>query len=99
MGEINKQVRKFLDGELVERRLELCVRCPLNGEYVPVIGNCVKDRIREDGQRSGNSVRLHGEPSDFWHEISTTCQYAKGITSKPISGDLKDIVCSYQKSL
>jgi len=68
--DIYEQLRKLQNGELVERKVELCIKCPLNKEYIPVIGNCFKERIREDGRRSGSSVRLHGEPSDFWHEIS-----------------------------
>ena len=42
-------------------------------------------------------VRLHGEPSDFWHEISGKCPYLNGIMSKLASGDLRDIICSYQE--
>lgn len=91
--DIYEQLRKLG----VERGVELCVECPLNEKYIPVIGNCITTRIREDGQRSGSSVRLHGEPSDFWNEISEKCQYVKGTITKPSSGDLKDIVCSYQK--
>jgi len=95
--DIYEQLRKLQTGELVERGVELCIECPLNREYIPIIDNCVKERIREDGQRSVGSMKLHGEPSDFWHEISGKCPYLKGIMSKLTSGDLKSIVCSYQE--
>jgi len=97
-GSLDGELRKLQDGELIERGVELCIECPLNGKYIPVIGNCVWGRIREDGQRSVGGIRLHGEPSDFWYEISGKCPYAKNIISKPTSGDLKGIACSYQVS-
>jgi len=95
--DIYEQLRKLQNGELVERKVELCIKCPLNKEYIPVIDNCFKERIREDGRRSDHSIKLHGEPSDFWHETSGKCPYLNGIMSKSASGDLRNIICSYQE--
>lgn len=93
--QVVETIRKLQTGEVVERRLELCVDCPMNGKYVPVIGSCYTSQIREDG-RPGTGVRLHGEPSDFFHELKQECQYALDVTMKPTSRDLKGVVCGYK---
>ncbi|MFH1376912.1 MAG: hypothetical protein ABIH25_04715 [Candidatus Woesearchaeota archaeon] len=90
-----EMIKKLQKGEVVERGLELCLDCPMHGKYVPVIGNCYTSQIREDG-KPGTGVRLHGEPSDFFHELEQKCEYALDVSFKPTSRDLKGVVCGYK---
>jgi hypothetical protein len=54
--------------ELVKRESELCIKCPLIEEYIPIISNCINECIRQDGRRRRYDIRLYGEPSNHWHE-------------------------------
>lgn len=97
LEEVNEMFRKLQNREATERRVELCVNCPMKTSYVPVNGNCYDFELRTDGTR-GSGVRLHGEPADFFYEVRKKCEHALDVSFGPASRDLKGVVCDFNRT-
>lgn len=85
-------------GEIVERRTELCVACPLYEKYVPIRGTCIDLKIDEEKDEVRLPMGIIGNPdSSVPYSVEKRCEYAEDVSLGALTKILKGIACSYKK--
>ena len=94
-----KFLEKVDSGEVVERRTELCVECPLYGKYVPIRGTCIDLKVDEENDEVRLPTGIIGNPdSSVPYSVHKKCEYYEDVSLGGVTRILKGIACSYPEN-